>query len=147
MLWREMRRNPLLMTQNTNAEQQALVNALNTLLLKYRRVTLDTTLVRTMKAFTNNSVVGLSKVLFAFDPRYFPIWDSRVARTFNETEKKLFVGSDIAGFIRWVDAARKLTQRKSVQRRISVIRRKYARFRSVPDLRIVEFVVFWGKAG
>ena len=55
--------------------------------------------LETIKGFCNNSMVGASKLLHFLEPDAFPIWDSRVARTF--LRRRRLGASAINKIARW----------------------------------------------
>lgn len=96
-----------------------------------------------LKKFTNNSVVGASKLLHILNPTVYPIWDSRVARvfmwwnvsesTFNKSHRYLEYREKIAG---WAVCP-------TVKAKCAELRVIHTELKDSCDLRIIELGLFF----
>ena len=96
-----------------------------------------------LMAFSNNSMIGASKILHFLNPSRLPIWDSRVAKSFfnrpkvydqqvNKVEKWKSYQATLIG---WLSDQR-------VTSRCSELKRLAGHLAGVTDLRLVELVLF-----
>ena len=96
-----------------------------------------------IKEFSNNSVVGASKLLHFLVPETFPIWDSRVAKAFfsrknvsyNQINKPSIWQTYTNTLLDWI-------KNDDVKKRCKELRRNSVFLKDVSDIRMVELVLF-----
>jgi hypothetical protein len=96
-----------------------------------------------LKAFSNNSMIGASKLLHFLSPKTFPIWDSRVAKVF--LRKSNAGGQQVNGIEPWEIYTNTLIEwlnNESVAERCSELRGLACFLNDVSNLRLVELVLF-----
>lgn len=102
----------------------------------------DANEVKEVSGFTNNSVIGVSKLLHFLNPEKCPIWDQRVARIF------LWPGisfDSVNQAKRWIEYQKTLSEWLMDSQVISSCQklRELADFLNVsPDMRLIELVMF-----
>lgn len=102
----------------------------------------DAELVELM-AFSNNSIVGASKLMHFLNPSLFPIWDSRTAQAFFNRHKVYAQQVNKVG--NWKLYQSTLTSWVNDQRvkaRCGELREMAKHLAGVSDLRLVELVLF-----
>jgi len=96
-----------------------------------------------LKVFSNNSIVGGSKILHFLSPNLFPIWDTRVARAFyhrskvyaqqvNDVDRYLIYQATLLG---WMNSGQ-------VSKQVATLRSLAPFLGPVSDLRLIELVLF-----
>lgn len=141
MLWKNG--NPLTSTKNNKKWKQHQVDVFNKVLSGGKNDRPDVDDIRCLLELTNNSTVGLSKLLFIFDPRNFPVWDSRVARNYLIPRRsRLAVGGNVSWYLDWINDSRNWTRDADVRARIRELKKKHHSLMAVSDLRVVELVLF-----
>ncbi len=96
-----------------------------------------------LMAFSNNSMVGASKLLHFLNPSTFPIWDSRVARAFFNRPKVYSYQVNKAG--RWKLYQATLTNwlnDQQVKSRCAELKQLAGHLAGLTNLRLVELVLF-----
>ncbi len=141
MLWRNGSPEPL--RRNNKKWREKRVDDLN-LVLHFRKNSIPShDEIESLIELTNNSVVGLSKMLYLFDPASFPIWDSRVCKKFFKGNKsRQGIGHQITWYRSWLKESRSWLGDPRVIRRIGQLQRKYVWLKGVRPLRVVEIVLF-----
>jgi len=96
-----------------------------------------------LKVFSNNSIVGGSKILHFVSPKLFPIWDTRVARAFYN-RKKVYAQqvNDIDCYLNYRDVLLSWMKNAQVCKQLSLIRGLAPFLKNVADLRMIELVLF-----
>lgn len=98
-----------------------------------------------LKVFSDNSIVGSSKILHFLCPTQFPIWDRRVARAFYNSKK--INPLDVNNADRYLNYQQTILDwisNPSVASQIISLRNMASAFlsKNVSDLRVVELVLF-----
>ncbi len=97
--------------------------------------------------FTNNSSIGLSKLLHFFAPSRYPIWDTWVASVFFTPKPKYDYTRKAAAFVTYQRLTSAWARNASNQEVFGQIRRLHPLLKSVPRLRLVELVLWhYGKS-
>lgn len=87
---------------------------------------------------TNNSMVGVSKVLHFINPNFFPIWDSVVARHFDIRSPRLQKDTSIyKDYLLFIHEQSKLTSASQVKTKV---KRMFGY--EISDVRAVELLLF-----
>ena len=96
-----------------------------------------------LKVFSNNSIVGGSKILHFVSPKLFPIWDTRVARAFYN-RKKVYAQqvNDIECYLNYREVLLSWMKNAKVSRQLSLIKGLAPFLKTVTDLRMIELVLF-----
>lgn len=94
--------------------------------------------------FTNNSLVGASKLLHFLNPQVFPIWDSRVAKRFlrtfgRPTQPRM---RDIRIWTRYYAEVHRWVKDASILAQLSEIRALSSNLAIVSPIRLAELVLF-----
>jgi len=108
-----------------------------------RGLSLDRDELLHLKVFSNNSIVGGSKILHFVSPKLFPIWDTRVARAFyNRNKVYAQQVNDIDCYLNYRDVLLSWMENAEVCKRLSLIRGLAPFLKTVADLRMIELVLF-----
>ena len=102
----------------------------------------DAELVELM-AFSNNSMIGASKLMHFLNPSLFPIWDSRTAQAFLNRPK--VYAQEVNKVEKWKSYQATLTSwvpDQRVKARCGELRKMAGHLAGVTDLRLVELVLF-----
>lgn len=96
-----------------------------------------------LKVFSNNSIVGGSKILHFLSPNLFPIWDTRVARAFYD-RKKVYAQqvNDVDRYLIYQAALDSWKKNSQVSAQVGMLRSMATFLGSVSDLRLIELVLF-----
>ena len=140
MLWR--RGCPLYSDHYSSAWIKGRRDDVDRILKQYKTELPPAEVVDRLVKVTNNSVVGLSKLLYLFDPVHFPIWDSRVAYNYLRPRRKRNVATNIGWYLDWVRDSREWSRDERVINRIKQLKRRHGRIRRLSNLRVVELVLF-----
>lgn len=97
-----------------------------------------------IRAFSNESLVGASKILHFLNPEIFPIWDSRTAKIFlgRRCRTASHLTSDLKLWKIYFDALHDWRQHNDVSQRCIQLRELIPALSKVTDLRLIELVVF-----
>jgi hypothetical protein len=96
-----------------------------------------------LKVFSNNSIVGGSKILHFVSPKLFPIWDTRVARAFYNREKVYAQQvNNIDCYLNYREALLSWMNNAEVSSQLSLIKGLAPFLKTVADLRMIELVLF-----
>jgi hypothetical protein len=99
-----------------------------------------------LKAFTNRSMVGASKLLHVLNPQIYPIWDSRVARVFLWNNVSTSTFNKPARYLHYRKTLECWASCPSVKEACEKIREIQSALKYSSDVRIIELVLF-SKAG
>jgi hypothetical protein len=96
-----------------------------------------------LKAFSNNSIIGGSKILHFLWPENYPIWDMRVARAFYNCKKpNAYDVNDVGRFLVYQKTLAGWLTNSQAQNQMPTIRSIAPFLQPVSDLRLVELVLF-----
>lgn len=99
-----------------------------------------------VKKFSNNSIIGASKLLHLFNPEQFPIWDTRVAEVFFEIPSISYSAvNDLKKYIVYKRILEEWKRIQDVRDKCEEIRRLANHLHQMSDLRALEIVLFHGK--
>ncbi len=98
--------------------------------------------IKIVKAFTNNSVVGASKLLHFINPKTCPIWDSRVATVFHGKRLYAQALNKPETWLQYRDTLADWVSDPTVQHTCDNIRRSSSALRNATDMRISELILF-----
>lgn len=93
-----------------------------------------------LKTYSNNSIVGASKLLHFIAPKYCPIWDKRVANVFYW--HGLAEANQIERYETYRKELNEWLLQKDVQDRIAEMKRDIQVLEDAPAIRILELVLF-----
>ncbi len=92
--------------------------------------------------FTNNSFIGVSKLLHVINPQDYPIWDSRVASAFLWPKVSHQTLNTKIRYEEYLTALREWREDCDVKKQCQRIRTVHRRLKSASDMRIIEFVLY-----
>jgi hypothetical protein len=96
-----------------------------------------------LKAFSNNSIIGGSKILHFLWPEKYPIWDMRVAKAFYKRHKlNAYMVNDVTRFLVYQKTLTGWLTNSNLQSQIKNIRCLAPFLQPVSDLRLAELVLF-----
>lgn len=97
-----------------------------------------------VKSFSNNSVVGGSKLLHFINPRTCPIWDSRVAKVFWGKGVSAYSLSRAESWVEYRDTLTQWAVDAAVQATCADLRWRSDGLVNTTDMRVMELVMFHG---
>lgn len=96
-----------------------------------------------LKEFTNNSVVGASKLLHILNPTVYPIWDSRVARIFMWWNVSESTFNKSHRYLEYIEKIASWAACQSVKAKCVELRGLHQELKDSCDLRIIELGLFF----
>ena len=96
-----------------------------------------------LKEFTNNSIVGASKLLHILNPAVYPIWDSRVARVFMWWNVSVSTFNKSHRYLEYREKIGVWTRCPSVKVKCADLRRLHEELTKSCDVRMVELGLFF----
>lgn len=96
-----------------------------------------------LKLFTNNSVVGASKLLHILNPTVYPIWDSRVARVFMWWNVSDATFNKSHRYLEYIEKIASWAACPSVKLKCAELRKLHTELKDSCDLRIIELGLFF----
>lgn len=99
---------------------------------------LDENELKNLKLFTNNSLVGLSKLLHFINPEVYPIWDSKICKYLCSSNHNYQV-QDVSNYLKYVNVIHE-TIKLGLQNELDIVKAQLNY--NISDVRLIEMSIF-----